>query len=341
MDYRIEQLRFQLREDPTSRQFYQLGELLRREGELEAAVAVLRAGLEHHPRYLAAWVALGRTLYELHAYDEAEAAFARALALDPQNAVAAQMVGRSAARRGEWERAVKGLTLALALGPRDDDLEAELEAARAHLTPPRETVAAPPAPDRGMMAPAVPPRPAPVIRSTEITEVFADEPFSMAPRGDTGVFLAAADVFTAAEEEAPDDWEEAAPVAQEPPPLAPAAQPLPDLGVEAPETEAGHGWAAHAEDEGTAEGREEIPLPTVTLARLAVEQGDLDLAERTLDGVLARDPDSAEARELYQDIQGLRDGVAVQPRPSSGAARAAALQAWLRTFRLAAGREEA
>ncbi|MCG6964484.1 MAG: tetratricopeptide repeat protein, partial [Acidobacteria bacterium] len=145
MDYRVEQLRYQLREDPTSRQFYQLGELLRREGELEESVAVLRAGLEHHPRYLAAWVALGRALFDLNAYDEAEAAFARALALDPQNAVAAQMVGRAAARRGEWERAVKGLTLALALGPRDDELEAELEEARSHLGPSQTAAPAAPA----------------------------------------------------------------------------------------------------------------------------------------------------------------------------------------------------
>ena len=58
MDYRLEQLRFQLREDPSSRLFFQLGELLRKEGRLEEAVGVLEEGLEKHPRYVAAWVSL-------------------------------------------------------------------------------------------------------------------------------------------------------------------------------------------------------------------------------------------------------------------------------------------
>ena len=62
MDYRIEQLRYLLREDPSSRIFFQLGELLRREGDAAEAVEVLESGLERHPRYVAAWVSLGRVL---------------------------------------------------------------------------------------------------------------------------------------------------------------------------------------------------------------------------------------------------------------------------------------
>ena len=89
MDERIAELRAELREDPTSRLFYQLGELLRREEAHEEAVRVLRAGLEHNPRYVAAWVALGRSLAALERHEEAEGACARALELDPENAVAA------------------------------------------------------------------------------------------------------------------------------------------------------------------------------------------------------------------------------------------------------------
>ena len=62
MDYRLEQFRFELREDPSSRSFFKLGECLRREDELDEAVQTLRAGLKLHPGYIAAWVSLGRAL---------------------------------------------------------------------------------------------------------------------------------------------------------------------------------------------------------------------------------------------------------------------------------------
>ncbi|NOZ94470.1 MAG: tetratricopeptide repeat protein [Acidobacteria bacterium] len=135
MDYRIEQLRFQLREDPSSRHFYQLGELLRRQGELNEAVEVLRAGLEHHPEYVAAWVSLGRALFQAERFDESRSAFSRALELDRQNAVAATMLGRAAARVGDWPQAAEALDLAAALVPSDEELASEAEEARSHLEP--------------------------------------------------------------------------------------------------------------------------------------------------------------------------------------------------------------
>lgn len=133
MDYRIDHFRQVLREDPSSRLFFQLGDLLRREGQAEEAVKVLEQGLEHHQRYVAAWVSLGRAQLELEQYRQGEHAFERALQLDPENAVAARMLGRAAAARGDWLSAVKRLKLARALSPRDDDLDNELEAAEQHL----------------------------------------------------------------------------------------------------------------------------------------------------------------------------------------------------------------
>ena len=121
MDYRIEQLRYQLREDPSSRLFFQLGEILRRDGQLDEAVGVLRRGLDVHPRYVAAWMALGRALRDRGDALGAERAFSRALELDPENQVAARLIGESAIDRAEWTRAVKALKLARALGTRDDD----------------------------------------------------------------------------------------------------------------------------------------------------------------------------------------------------------------------------
>ena len=47
MDPRIDELRSLLREDPGSRRFFQLGEILRKENDLTGAEEVLRLGLRH------------------------------------------------------------------------------------------------------------------------------------------------------------------------------------------------------------------------------------------------------------------------------------------------------
>ena len=95
---------------------------------------------------------------------------------------------------------------------------------------------------------------------------------------------------------------------------------------------------------------EEIPLPTLTLARLAHEQGDLRLAERTLLGVLERQPNSAEARALLEQIRSERSPVPptapamdeaaaaaeAQEAAKPAIAKIAALHAWADAIRLAA-----
>jgi Flp pilus assembly protein TadD len=159
MDYRIEQLRHQLRENPTSRHFYQLGELLRKEKQAEEAVKILEAGLEHHPRYVSAWVSLGRSHLDIQQLDAAEEAFNKALSFDPENAVAARMIGRVATERGDWLSAVKKLKLARALSPRDETLDQEIADAEAKLA----------AGEQGAVAPTPevipPPEPEPMVEA--------------------------------------------------------------------------------------------------------------------------------------------------------------------------------
>ncbi len=133
MDGRIEQLRQQLRENPASRHFYQLGELLRKEEQHQEAVEVLKQGLQHHPRYVAAWVSLGRAMVLLGAMQEAEQAYVSALELDPENAVAARLLGQASALRGDWLQAIKKLKLARALSPLDEGLNQEIAEVEAEL----------------------------------------------------------------------------------------------------------------------------------------------------------------------------------------------------------------
>ncbi len=131
MDYRLEQLRFELREDPSSRIFFKLGEHLRREGELDEAVEILRRGLEEHPTYVSAWVSLGRALIDRGIEStEASTALGRALALDPENAVASRYAGEAAIANGEWVEAIKALKRARALSPHDEALDERIRWSR-------------------------------------------------------------------------------------------------------------------------------------------------------------------------------------------------------------------
>ncbi|MCD4750302.1 MAG: hypothetical protein K8R59_13100 [Thermoanaerobaculales bacterium] len=221
MDPRIDELRTLLREEPGSRRFFQLGELLRKENDLAGAEGVLQAGLEHHPRYVAAWVSLGRVRMATAEYGKAEQSFAHALELDPENAVAARLIGETAEIERDWVRAVKAFKLARALSPRDPDLDFKISQMELRLVgEPDEAEPVAPSVDSVMVG-------AELTASDEITQVFDvpesgsffadqagsepadfsavfsrevfalsdDDPFAVTPSGNTGVFELGEDVF--------------------------------------------------------------------------------------------------------------------------------------------------
>ncbi len=358
MDERIDELRERLREDPSSRQFYQLGELLRREGEDAEAVEVLRAGLEQHPFYVAAWVSLGRALLDLERHEQADEALREALNLDPENAVAARLRGQVAIERGDWLGAVKALKLARALTPGDRELDERIAEVEAHLAAAPRTVVA----------------------------LSPEDPFDLAPRGDSGIWVSGdADVFALPEPPAPpppepvpaaepgaepfagdggDPFAAAAanqepaiaaaepafkeiPRAEEPFAAEPEPEPKPEVEVEPAAIEAAEPEEAFAPAEPVEGDADELleaipetidlPLPTVTLARLALEQGDLELARRTATGVLEQEPGSLEAQELLAAVDQAEAG-APAAGPDSRYATILALQRWLEAVRLAAGK---
>ena len=145
---RIAELERELAANPASRQFYQLGELLRRDGHHKEAANVLHAGLAHHPRYVAAWVALGRAYLETEAAEAAEAALDQAIGLDAQNPVAWRLLGEARLARGDRFAALEAMGHALELVPGDEVLQAAVESLASHTAPPpvpraaRETRAA-------------------------------------------------------------------------------------------------------------------------------------------------------------------------------------------------------
>ena len=439
MDYRLEQLRFELREDPSSRIFFKLGEFLRREGEFDEAIEVLRTGLKEHDRYVAAWVSLGRAQLDNGDAEGAQQSLERSLHLDPENAVAARAMGEAAVINNDWVTAVKALKRARGLSPQDDALEERITFVEARLA------------ELGLLE-----KPAPVADDrTDATadsgqsEASGEEPFTVQSAGETGEWDDSDDVFAAgvvADEGAADDGEldaggdepppEAAVDATEdsgayaaPPPLTeddvasmvggdepvetaepalvvheeeppapevveeadsaftapepepafvpdPVSEPEPDPVAEPepvfepepepvfePEPESDyereHEPEPAPEPEPTPEAEPEplpeswpdpepdvqpelekdadgVPLPTMTLARLAIDQGDLDLAERTLRGVLEGEPGHPEAAELLETlIAGPPEADSTTEPKDPSDAKAQALQRWLDAVRLA------
>ncbi len=188
MNYRIDQLRYQLREDPSSRVFNQLAELLRREGEAEEAVAILRRGLEVHPRYAAAWVVLGRALSDIQDSAGAVEAFARAHTLDTGNVEAARAVADAAFADERWSDAVEILTALGDAAPGDDDVAAKLADAEKQIA---DEMAA----EEARAARAIPvPRP-----PAEVIILSAEDPFADEIGASDDWAATQADVFAAAD----------------------------------------------------------------------------------------------------------------------------------------------
>ena len=429
MDYRLEQLRFELREDPSSRIFFKLGEHLRREGELKEAIAVLGNGLEQHPKYVAAWVSLGRALLDAGSSRQAAEALSRALALDPENAVASRFAGEAAIANTEWVEAIKALKRARALSSPDEGLEERIAFVEGHLAELGQLQAPAPAAKVGSGSISVPPP------GRSLDQVFADadsetsqgsadgdvfvvetaddrseddlepddsglrtvavplaemsipparveppldEPFEPEPvstfgsfdeigfdpgienRGDAGDESAIEIAFDI-DDDTPFDREPQPTVDPEPLSESPGEPAMvDDFTIEstaASALESGTEPISAPEIEGPADAEddvdfdllddeevevrsEQLPLPTMTLARLALDQADLELAEKTLRGVLERDPSNTEASRL---LAGLTAGAGVDVATDQAGektldARARALQRWLEAVRLASER---
>ncbi|MBA4801314.1 MAG: YaiO family outer membrane beta-barrel protein [Euryhalocaulis sp.] len=109
---------------------YQAGMDARTDGDFAAAAEYFRDEVDQQPENSDAWVQLGLSLIPLERYDEAAAAFRRALELAPDYQDARIGLARLAFYRGDYEEAKR---LARQAGDRDDAraLLAQIEAAEA------------------------------------------------------------------------------------------------------------------------------------------------------------------------------------------------------------------
>jgi len=368
---RIAELRRELAANPSSRQFYQLGELLRREGELAEAAQVLKQGLAHHPRYVAAWVSLGRAQLDLQELAEAQQAFRQALELDPQNPVAWRLFAETLLALGQRREALHAFQQALTLVPGDEVLEAAVASLKGELV---ETPAPSPSPpaqpaflQEEEQALAEPPL---LLEQEPFAELLAPPPpppkevfpWPSGPEAEP----APSEPFPTAPESLPAAWELAPPAPPEPPQepevfAPPPPPPAPPQGPAQPQwgdSLAGEQaqaiplpepWEAEALAQKAAEGQQEfLPLApevppegqaediSLPAARAAVNRGDLAGAVVILQALLRRDPENQEAADLLALVQDMLEPLPPEePRLSPKEKKIAALQRFLANLTLA------
>lgn len=114
------------RQAPESRLFAPLAAAYRAAKQPQEALRTLRAGVERHPQYVSALVLLGQCCNELQLDEEAEAAFARVLELDPENLAGLRFRAERARRRGAIDRAAVILRRVLEIDPFDREVQADL-----------------------------------------------------------------------------------------------------------------------------------------------------------------------------------------------------------------------
>ena len=97
---RIEELRRRVQLDPASIAFAALAEEYRKLGRFAEAIETCTAGLQRHPAYLSAHVTLGRALFEVGRYDEAQEELEHVLRVAPENLAAIRGLAEIHHRRG-------------------------------------------------------------------------------------------------------------------------------------------------------------------------------------------------------------------------------------------------
>jgi tetratricopeptide (TPR) repeat protein len=341
---RITELRKKLEKDPGSRLFAQLAEELRKEGRHEDAIEASRSGLERHANYPSARLTLARALIDSGRPGEARPELEQVIKAAPDNILASRLLGEALEDLGESGAALRQFEQTLRLSPGDKALGeriANLKSGAA--APPAASPAgvpmetAPPAVDTesaGTLLPEVGVGSAPEVMVPDTPE--AAPPTSMALDRDlaSGTFspgsLNAADLqehfnqAASAASEAPTapelaetvgfgqmnrspDLMDTADTVSLPGPPSPEPE-TPPLSDELSSTEAASG--------DPEVGANTLPLTSVTLADLYLQQGLKAEASAVLSQVMKEAPANAEARSRFAAVSGkLAEGRAEPPSP--------------------------
>jgi predicted regulator of Ras-like GTPase activity (Roadblock/LC7/MglB family) len=142
--------------DPASLVFLQLGEALRRQGQLDLAWRIATRGVERHPQRADAHDLLARVAADRGEPDRARGAWESALALSPGHPAAQKGLGFLLFQQGALEDAERLLAAAQAADPADASLNTALAKIREAMDPAARTTqairAVGPTPPRGSVA---------------------------------------------------------------------------------------------------------------------------------------------------------------------------------------------
>jgi len=126
----IQKMSAELAQNPASLVFLELGETLRRRGQLEAAGRVVGAGLEQHPDLVDAHDLYARILVDVGDYGAGERVWVGALERDPRHLGSLKGLGFLYYRNGNLEEALEALETALGVDPTDQGVVRAMQTVR-------------------------------------------------------------------------------------------------------------------------------------------------------------------------------------------------------------------
>jgi pentatricopeptide repeat protein len=288
----VEALKEKMSRDPFSRAFLQLAEEYRRQGEYDEAIKICLEGLQRHPAYHTARIALGRTYLEAGRLEEARSAFSEVVAIAPENHLAAKLLAEVQRKMGDAPGAVETYRTILTHYPGDAEVKALLQDLVTGAT------AAPAAP--------VATRPGdPVLdyHSADLAAAGLAPPVAgLAPPATPARTVAhPAPKVPAVPPGAPSAARPAAPVVATAP--VPATSPVAARTPAAsPAMAAARRSAAGTERDADGDGGNQDALQTNTLAELYLRQGLVDRAVEVYRRMLRVDPGNDRARRRLQEL---------------------------------------
>lgn len=116
--------------------FAQLAEELRKDGELEEAIGVARAGLERHPAYASARLTLGRALLDSGDPAAARLELEAAVQGAPENIRASRLLGEALEQLGDLGSALDRYARTLQMAPGDEHVTARIRDLQSRLGAP-------------------------------------------------------------------------------------------------------------------------------------------------------------------------------------------------------------
>ena len=319
---RTGELRRKLDKDPGSRLFGQLAEELRKDGKLEESISVARKGLEKNPNYPSARLTLARALLDSGRPREARPELEQIVKASPDNIMASRLLGDALEQLGESAAALAQLEKTLRLSPGDKAVTEKIAEMKAKAAP-----ASAPAP-----APAAPP----AAPSGALPSVFAEEPpaVTLVPSALPPAPVAldrdlASGTFSPGALNAVDiqkHFDEAAAAAAVGTPASVDVEETVGFGeLKAPEA-----WSAAASAEAPSvelpsddAGGSTLPLTSMTLADLYLQQGLKAEASAVLSQVIKEEPENAQARSKFAAVSS--ELLQVSPGPAAAAAPAPAM----------------